>query len=341
MSEFIAAAAAALGIPEDLVQRSAEARAAETGASVDDVLAAWAAGEVAKTTPAPEPAEVAAPEEKVSQPEPVAAAPAAVVVETPTATPQRTTRAPAPAEVTSGEAAHLPEVITVPTAGIRERTSFVIPKWLTAVFLIVPLFALFALGGASTGECGEATELMTDVVTGDIVNCDGSEFTGKPVGGGGIDYVALGENIYVGGAITAVNCAGCHGANGQGSATFPALTGVLTTFGACADHIVWVGLGSSGFQSAGESSYGDTSKPIAGGMPSFSSNLTEEQITAISAFERVRFGGGDPDEVLIDCGLAEPPDDGEQGTGGDGDDSTEGDSTEGDEEAEASVRHLG
>ena len=33
MSEFIATAAAALGIPEDLVQRSAEARAAETGAS--------------------------------------------------------------------------------------------------------------------------------------------------------------------------------------------------------------------------------------------------------------------------------------------------------------------
>jgi len=139
-----------------------------------------------------------------------------------------------------------------------------------------------------------------------------------------------------GGAVTGVNCAGCHGVNGQGSATFPALTGALITFGACADHIVWVGLGSSGFLSAGESSYGDTSKPIAGGMPSFSSNLTEEQITAVSAFERVRFGGGDPDEVLIDCGLAESPDDGEQGTGDGGDDSTESD-----EEAEASVRHLG
>lgn len=342
MSEFIATAAAALGIPEDLVQRSAEARAAETGASVDDVLAAWAGGGVvAATTPASEPAEVTVPEEEDSQPEPVAAAPAAVVVETPTAMPQPTTTAPVPTEVTPGEAAHLPEVITVPTAGIREQTSFVIPKWLTAVFLIVPLFALFALGGASTGECGEATELMTDVVTGNIVNCDGSEFTGQSVGGGGIDYIALGGSIYAGGAVTGVNCAGCHGVNGQGSATFPALTGALTTFGACADHIVWVGLGSSGFRSAGESSYGDTSKPIAGGMPSFSSNLTEEQITAVSAFERVRFGGGDPDEVLIDCGLAESPDDGEQGTGDGGDDSTESDSTESDEEAEASVRHLG
>lgn len=329
MSDFIEAAAAALEIPEDLVQRSAEARAAETGASVDDVLASWAGGGVvAATTPASEPTEVASPKEEVSEPEPMPTPPAAVVVETQTATPQPTTRVPAPTEVTRGEAAHLPEVITVPTAGIRERTNFVIPKWLTVVFLIVPLFALFALGGASTGECGQATELMTDVVTGDIVNCDGSEFTGQSVGGGGINYIVLGNDIYTGGAVTGVNCAGCHGANGEGSGIFPALTGVLITFGACAEHIEWVGLGSSGFQSAGESSYGDTSKPIAGGMPSFGSNLTEEQIAAVSAFERVRFGGGDPDEVLIDCGLAESTNDGEQGAEG-GEDAT----TEGDEEA--------
>jgi mono/diheme cytochrome c family protein len=44
MSELSAAAADALGVPEALVQRSAAARAAETGASVDEVLAAWAGG---------------------------------------------------------------------------------------------------------------------------------------------------------------------------------------------------------------------------------------------------------------------------------------------------------
>jgi cytochrome c oxidase cbb3-type subunit II len=44
MSELSAAAAAALGLPEAIVQRSAAARAAETGMSVDDVLAAWAGG---------------------------------------------------------------------------------------------------------------------------------------------------------------------------------------------------------------------------------------------------------------------------------------------------------
>ena len=44
MSELSAAAAAALGIPEAIVSRSAAARAEETGMTVDDVLAAWAGG---------------------------------------------------------------------------------------------------------------------------------------------------------------------------------------------------------------------------------------------------------------------------------------------------------
>ncbi len=53
MSEHLAAAAAALGLPEDLAQRSAEARAAETGMSVDEILSAWAGGDtVADTSPA-------------------------------------------------------------------------------------------------------------------------------------------------------------------------------------------------------------------------------------------------------------------------------------------------
>lgn len=54
MSEQLAAAAAALGLPEALVQRSAEARAAETGASADDILAQWAGGEAAPPPPAAE-----------------------------------------------------------------------------------------------------------------------------------------------------------------------------------------------------------------------------------------------------------------------------------------------
>lgn len=52
VSDILDAAAAALGTPADLVQRSAAARAAETGATVDEVLSSWAGGApVAASTP--------------------------------------------------------------------------------------------------------------------------------------------------------------------------------------------------------------------------------------------------------------------------------------------------
>ena len=42
-----------------------------------------------------------------------------------------------------------------------------------------------------------------------------------------------------------------------------------------------------------------------GGMPGFQGKLTEDEIYAVVVFERVVFGGGDTEEVLIDCGLLE------------------------------------
>ena len=54
MSDLSAAAAAALGIPEAIVMRSAAARASETGMTVDEVLAAWAGGgSLDASTPSP------------------------------------------------------------------------------------------------------------------------------------------------------------------------------------------------------------------------------------------------------------------------------------------------
>jgi mono/diheme cytochrome c family protein len=50
MAENLSAAASALGLPEALVERSAAARAAEIGASVDDVLNEWAGGEAASSS---------------------------------------------------------------------------------------------------------------------------------------------------------------------------------------------------------------------------------------------------------------------------------------------------
>lgn len=335
----LSGAAAALGLPEALVQRSAAARAAETGQSVDEILAAWAGGEAIGAPPPAvvEAAESAEVPQTVETDTPVAAPVVDVPVVAAAAaasTPSVTTRAPVPAEVTPGEASHLPEVITVPTAGIRERTNFVIPRWLTTLMIVAPLFALFALGGSSTGACGEATELTTDVITGQIVNCDGSEFTGGGAGGGATDFIALGGDIYAGAGVSGVNCAGCHGVNGEGGAG-PALGGVLTTFGACADHVEWVSLGSAGFPDG----HGDTNKPTAGGMPAFSGSLSPEQIASVSAFERVRFGGANPDETLVDCGLVEA----EGGEGGEGEAPVEGDGSSSTTlaEPEASAGHTG
>jgi mono/diheme cytochrome c family protein len=217
------------------------------------------------------------------------------------------------------EASNLPVVVTVPTTGIKERTNFVMPKWLAGLLLVAPLFALFALGGAATGECGSATELRTDVVSGEIVNCDGSKFEGSSVGGGGTDFIALGEAVYQGQEVSGVNCASCHGAGGGGGAG-PALNGVLNVFGACIDHTEWVGLATTGFQAAGRGTYGDTNKPVGGFgvMPGFGSALSAEQIAAVSAFERVRFGGQDPETALTDCGLVTAPGDDTGATDGDG-----------------------
>ena len=80
----LAAAAAAMGIPESLVQRSAEARAAETGASVEEILAAWAGGASAPSG---------------TEPTPAADAPAPAAEETPAEAPADDTAPPPAPEV--------------------------------------------------------------------------------------------------------------------------------------------------------------------------------------------------------------------------------------------------
>lgn len=73
----LAAAAAAMGLPEPLVERSAEARSAESGASVEDLLAAWAGGETAPTpAAASEPPAESAPAEPEQPPDEGGVAPA-------------------------------------------------------------------------------------------------------------------------------------------------------------------------------------------------------------------------------------------------------------------------
>lgn len=328
MSEQLSAAAAAMGVPEPIVERSARAWADASGQSYEDVIAAWAGGEAvasappaAEAAPATEP-EAAATEEaapEAAAPEP-ATAPAQPAAE-PAAAAAAVAPPPAPERVSPEEALEHPVVVTVPTAGITERTGYSIPMWLGALLLIVPAFGLIYLAmGSGAAECGAGTALRVDRVTGEAINCDGTPFEGRGAAGGGADFIAMGEETYA-------TCAGCHGPQGQGSGSFPALTAVTSTFAACTDHIEWVELGSAGFTAAGRNTYGDTNQAVDGGMPGFGGSLSPEQLAAVVAFERVRFGGGNPDEVLADCGLAEGEEGGEGEEGEDGeatDETTDG-----------------
>ena len=68
MSELLSKVAEILKAPEELVQRSAEARAEASGKSVDEVLQSWAGGEAVESSPAAEaPVEEAQVEEVVEE----------------------------------------------------------------------------------------------------------------------------------------------------------------------------------------------------------------------------------------------------------------------------------
>ena len=85
MSELLSKVAEILKAPEELVQRSAEARAEASGKSVDEVLQSWAGGEAIESSPAAEtPVEEVveeAPVEEVVEETPVEETPVEEVIE--------------------------------------------------------------------------------------------------------------------------------------------------------------------------------------------------------------------------------------------------------------------
>ena len=96
------------------------------------------------------------------------------------------------------------------------------------------------------------------------------------------------------------SCSSCHGAGGEGVSA-PALDGVGELFADPAAQLQWVALGSTAWQSEVGDTYGDTDKPVEGGMPGFADTLTPEELTAVIIYERAEFGGLDPiEEGLID-----------------------------------------
>ena len=304
MSELVNKVAEILKAPIDLVQRSAEARAAASGKSVDEVLSSWAGGEsVEASAPKEEaPVEEAPVEEAPAEEVPVEEA---SVAEAPTEE--------APVEEASVAAAVTQKItksysVINETMGIKTNSDTLLPKWLNFSFIIIPLFILVGLiSSSNTQECGERGMLNIDRKSQQAVNCDGSPYEGRGVASTNtINYIALGQEVYAGAAA----CAGCHGGGGGGGVG-PAFTGgaLYTTFPTCADHAKWIQLGSAGWQAEVGPTYGAEDTVSIGGMPGFQGKLTEDELYAVVVFERVVFGGGNTEEVLIDCGLIETEED--------------------------------
>ena len=299
MSDLVNKVAEILNAPVDLVQRSAEARAAASGVSVDDVLSSWAGGEsVAASAPKEEapveeaPKEEAVVEETVEEEAPVEEAPKEEAVVA-TAVTRQVTKSISFANE---------------TMGIKINSENLLPKWLNFSFIIIPLFILIGLiSSSNTQECGERGMLNVDRKSQEAVNCDGSPYEGRGVAATNtINYIALGQEVYAGAAA----CAGCHGGGGGGGVG-PAFTGgaLYTTFPTCADHTKWIQLGSAGWQAEVGPTYGAEDTVSIGGMPGFQGKLTEDELYAVVVFERVVFGGGNTEEVLSDCGLLETEED--------------------------------
>ena len=291
MSELLSKVAEILKAPEELVQRSAEARAEASGKSVDEVLQSWAGGEAIESS-----APVEATTEEAKEETPVEEE---VVEETPVEE-EVVEEVVAPANVKTV----VKKVAVInKTMGIKLNAETSLPGWLNLSFILIPLFILIGMINTSnTQECGVNGILNVDRKSQQTVNCDGSPFEGRGVASSTINYVALGQQVYSGSAA----CAGCHGANGGGGVG-PAFIGgeLYTTFPTCSDHAKWIELGSAGWQNEVGPTYGAEDKVSIGGMPAFQGKLSEDEIYAVVVFERVVFGGGQTEEVLSDCGLLE------------------------------------
>ncbi len=303
------------GVPADLLERAARARAEKAGVAVEALVAGWAGGEAPAPAapaaePAPEPAAAPAggdsgagklPEALLRR---SAAAKAKregrplddVLVEMGLApaggdAPAAAPAAPVPAETPAAAAPAAEEEEAAPVEEVvveePEPVFAGFPRWLAASFIIIPMIALLYAGLAPNGpDCGTSGQLAINPVSGEAEDCDG----------GLSPFFSQGEAIYA-------TCAGCHGADGGGG-TGPAFTGgaILTTFSACTDHVEWVAIGSDAWPDA---TYGDNNKPAgaSGVMPGYEGTLSAQEIAAVVLYERVAFGGEDITVAEQSCGL--------------------------------------
>lgn len=179
--------------------------------------------------------------------------------------PAKAPAAPAPA---AAAAAPPPPPPPVPPYVAAAQSRRKIPYWAVPVLAVLPVWGFVYAGSMATPEEGLADpELL------------------------------LGQEVYA-------NCSGCHGANGEGGAGRPLDGGdVLLTFPDFEDHVAWVAEGSALVGGAGNP-YGDPDRPggqrISGSdgygqMVGWAGTLSEEEIRAVTRYEREVLSGGAPE----------------------------------------------
>lgn len=137
-------------------------------------------------------------------------------------------------------------------AGIRRKK---IPVWAMPVLAALPIWAIIYAGTLDKATPKELGPLAT------------------------------GAEVYAG-----KGCSGCHGGGGGGGSG-PALNKLTVDFSNPADQLYWVMEGSAGFQKLGLTTYGDSKKPIAGGMPGWADSLTAPELVGVIRHEREVFAG--------------------------------------------------
>jgi len=200
---------------------------------------------------------------------------------------------PAGAPASEAPAAAAPAPVVEEPAVVEQEPEAIFagfPRWLAASFIIIPMIALLYAGLVPNGpSCGSSGQLDVNPVNGEAQSC----------GGDTSPFFSLGAAIFD------ANCVACHSADGSGGVGPSFLGGaVLQTFSACTDHVEWVAIGGTEWPSG---IYGDTGKPVGGVgvMPGYQSTLSDQEIAAVSLYERVAFGGEDITEAESACGLVE------------------------------------
>lgn len=160
----------AMGIPADLVSRSAAARATASGTTTEDVLSAWGGGGSVATSPAPQPDADKAPDE-VDEP---AAEEAASPDPAPQPEPSTPSAMPPPAPITAAATSSEPPVLV----GASDNPWAIVVGAL-GLFLVVLLIGLIGPSipdeppGARTGDIAFSSTALAGREIYDSLGCAG------------------------------------------------------------------------------------------------------------------------------------------------------------------------